>query len=92
MNVIRMAAGAGLFLASSWLSPYLSDVLGIPETISFLTVGGDPGLLRRHAVLLGGETVNIVLCVLMVAVTAWVFMRSFRYHIMKMDTEVRDVV
>jgi len=28
----------------------------------------------------------------MVAVTAWVFMRSFRYHIMKMDTEVRDVV
>ncbi len=40
MNIIRMAIGAGLFLASSWLSPYLSDVLGIPETISFLTVGG----------------------------------------------------
>ena len=40
MNVIRMASGAGLFLASSWLSPFLSDVLGIPETISFLTVGG----------------------------------------------------
>ena len=40
MNIIRMAAGVGLFLASSWLSPYLSDVLGIPETISFLTVGG----------------------------------------------------
>jgi len=28
----------------------------------------------------------------MVAVTVWVFMRSFRYHVMKMDTEVRDVV
>ena len=40
MNVIRMAIGAGLFLASSWLSPYLSGVLGIPESISFLTVGG----------------------------------------------------
>ena len=40
MNVIRMAIGAGLFLASSWLSPYLSEVLGIPESISFLTVGG----------------------------------------------------
>lgn len=40
MNFIRMAIGAGLFLASSWLSPFLSDVLGIPETISFLTVGG----------------------------------------------------
>ena len=40
MNIIRMTIGAGLFLASSWLSPYLSDVLGIPETISFLTVGG----------------------------------------------------
>ncbi len=40
MNFIRMIIGAGLFLASSWLSPYLSDVLGIPETLSFLTIGG----------------------------------------------------
>jgi hypothetical protein len=35
-----MAVGVGLFLASSWLSPYLSDMLGIPESLSFLTVGG----------------------------------------------------
>jgi len=28
----------------------------------------------------------------MIAVSIWVFMRSFRYHVMKMDTEVRDVV
>lgn len=40
MNFIRMILGVGLFLASSWLSPYLSDVLGIPETLSFLTIGG----------------------------------------------------
>ena len=40
MNIIRMAIGVGLFLASSWLSPYISDVLGIDEGISFLTVGG----------------------------------------------------
>jgi hypothetical protein len=29
---------------------------------------------------------------LMVAVAVWVFMRSFRFYVMKMDTEVRDVV
>ena len=40
MRVIRMAIGVGLFLASSWISPYVSDVLGIDEGISFLTVGG----------------------------------------------------
>ena len=40
MNIIRMAIGVGLFLASSWLSPYISDVLGIDEGLSFLTVGG----------------------------------------------------
>ena len=40
MNIIRMIAGIGLFLASSWISPYLSEVLGIPETLSFLTIGG----------------------------------------------------
>ena len=40
MKLIRVALGAGLFLASSWLSPYISDVLGIDEGISFLTVGG----------------------------------------------------
>jgi len=28
----------------------------------------------------------------MIAVAVWVFTRSFRYHVMKMDTEVRDVV
>ena len=40
MNVIRMVAGIALFLASSWISPYITDVLGIPESITFLTVGG----------------------------------------------------
>ena len=40
MKLIRMMIGIGLFLASSWISPYISDVLGIDEGISFLTVGG----------------------------------------------------
>ena len=40
MRVLRIALGAGMFLASSWISPYISDVLGIDEGISFLTVGG----------------------------------------------------
>ena len=40
MNVLRMAAGIALFLVSSWISPYIGEVLGIPETISFLVVGG----------------------------------------------------
>ena len=40
MNIIRMAIGAGLFLASSLASLFMSDVLGMPETLSFLTVGG----------------------------------------------------
>ena len=40
MNVIRVIVGAGLFLASSWLSPYLGDVLGVPESLSFPVVGG----------------------------------------------------
>ena len=40
MDIIRMVIGIVLFLVSSWVSPYISDVLGIPETISFLTVGG----------------------------------------------------
>ena len=40
MDIIRMVVGIALFLVSSWVSPYISDVLGIPETISFLTVGG----------------------------------------------------
>ena len=40
MNIIRVIIGIALFLISSWVSPYISDVLGIPETISFLTVGG----------------------------------------------------
>ena len=39
MNVIRMLVGAALFLASSWISAYVSESLGIPETISFLTIG-----------------------------------------------------
>ena len=40
MRVIRMMAGLSLFLVSSWASPYLADVLGMPEEISFLTIGG----------------------------------------------------
>ena len=40
MNILRMAIGAGMFLASAWISPYISDVLGIDQGISFLTVGG----------------------------------------------------
>ena len=40
MNVLRIALGAGMFLASSWIAPYISDVLGIDEGVSFLTVGG----------------------------------------------------
>ena len=40
MDIFRMIVGVALFLISSWASPYLSDILGIPETISFLTVGG----------------------------------------------------
>lgn len=40
MNIARIVAGAGLFLLSSWLSPYISDVLGMDGGISFLTVGG----------------------------------------------------
>ncbi len=40
MNLIRMAAGAGLFLLSSWVSPFISDVLGLDQGISFLAVGG----------------------------------------------------
>ena len=40
MNMLRMAIGAGMFLASAWISPYISDVLGIDQGISFLTVGG----------------------------------------------------
>ena len=38
--MIRMVVGAGLFLVSAWISPYISEVLGIPEAISFLTIGG----------------------------------------------------
>lgn len=38
------------------------------------------------------ESINAVLLVLMIIVTVVVFMRFFRYHILKMDTEVRDVV
>jgi len=40
MNVLRMAVGVALFLVSSWISPYIGEVLGIPESIAFLTVGG----------------------------------------------------
>ena len=40
MRPLRIIIGTGLFLASSWLSPYISDVLGIDDGISFLTVGG----------------------------------------------------
>ena len=40
MDIIRMIIGIILFAASSWLSPYISESLGIPESIAFLTVGG----------------------------------------------------
>ena len=40
MDIVRMVIGVSLFLVSSWVSPYISEVLGIPEAISFLTVGG----------------------------------------------------
>ena len=40
MRLIRIVLGAGMFLASSWLSSYICDVLGIDDGLSFLTVGG----------------------------------------------------
>jgi len=40
MNIFRMLIGIALFLASSWISPYLADVLGIPGEIGFLCIGG----------------------------------------------------
>ena len=40
MNFVRIAVGAGMFLLSSWISMYISDVLEIDEGLSFLTVGG----------------------------------------------------
>jgi|GEM_PF-704397 len=40
MRIIRIVLGTGMFLASSWLSSYICDVLGIDEGLSFLTVGG----------------------------------------------------
>ena len=40
MNLFRMLIGMILFLASSWISPYLADILGIPEEIGFLCIGG----------------------------------------------------
>ena len=40
MDIIRMIIGVALFAASSWLSPYISESFGIPESIAFLTVGG----------------------------------------------------
>ena len=40
MNVIRMFLGILLFLLSSWISPFISDVLGLDQGISFLAVGG----------------------------------------------------
>ena len=40
MNVYRMFFGVLLFVASSWVSPYLADVIGIPQDLSFLMIGG----------------------------------------------------
>ncbi|MBE6522553.1 MAG: hypothetical protein E7Z62_05445 [Thermoplasmata archaeon] len=40
MDIVRMVVGIVLFAASSWLSPFISESLGIPETLAFLTVGG----------------------------------------------------
>ena len=49
-------------------------------------------LCWRDAVLFGGERIGFLLPLLMLGVTVLVFMRSFRYHVKKLDTEVRDVV
>ena len=40
MKPIRVIIGLALFVASSWISAYLSDVLSIPENIAFLSIGG----------------------------------------------------
>jgi len=40
MNMLRIVIGISLFLISSWISPFIGEVLGIPESVSFLTVGG----------------------------------------------------
>ncbi|MBE6522069.1 MAG: hypothetical protein E7Z62_02930 [Thermoplasmata archaeon] len=40
MDILRMAVGVILFAASSWLSPFISESFGIPETLAFLSVGG----------------------------------------------------
>ena len=34
-----MVLGVAVFAASSWASPYLADLTGIPTGLSFLTVG-----------------------------------------------------
>ena len=40
MRLFRMVLGVAVFAASSWASPYLADIAGIPTGLSFLTVGG----------------------------------------------------
>ena len=40
MRLFRMVLGVAVFAASSWASPYLADIAGIPTELSFLTVGG----------------------------------------------------
>ena len=39
MSPFRMLAGIGVFLASAWVSLYVSDVLMIDDGIAFLSVG-----------------------------------------------------
>ena len=40
MDILRMVVGIVLFAASSWLSPFISESFGIPESLTFLSVGG----------------------------------------------------
>lgn len=40
MKPTRFLAGISLFAASGWLSPMISDLLGISQIVGFITVGG----------------------------------------------------
>ena len=40
MRPIRIIAGIAVFGASSWISAFAAETLGIPPEISFLTMGG----------------------------------------------------
>ena len=40
MRPTRMLGGISLFAGSGWLSPMVSNLLGISQVIGFVTVGG----------------------------------------------------